>query len=210
MQVTFEGTGGTACELEGTDKILIILTTSIVLIVFTAVMSTIAMTIVNGLSSLFGLCIPIKKKGFKKCKLDPRAHPLKIETDGSACFDIAVILEEDYTLEPGKKHMFETGWGFIVPRGFTLKVHDKSGIWLKNEIQIHRGVVDSDFRKSVKLVIRNTGTEPIVIQNEEYVAQIMIVQYEDPNIFEEIKEKEYLKYPTQRGGRGFSSDIKSD
>lgn len=71
---------------------------------------------------------------------------------------------------------------------------------VKNGIEVLAGVIDSDYRGEVKVVLINLGGDPVVIKRGQAIAQILFmpvlhgVTLGDGNLSE-----------TARGGDGFGS-----
>lgn len=137
---------------------------------------------------------PIKVK-VKKLHIDT-----KIPIFGSynaAGFDIYSV--EDYELMPGETHAIATGLAFEIPEGKVLLIWDRSGMGFKG---IHRfsGVIDSDYRGELKIVLCNHSKVPYKIVKGDRICQGVIQDYYKP-VFEEVSELA----ETSRGGSGFGS-----
>lgn len=110
-------------------------------------------------------------------RLTPDTPLPEYKTPGAVAFDLAVI--EGGTLAPGERKMFRTGLVVAVPHGHTLLLaprssNAKKGIQLANAI----GVIDQDYcgpEDELRLFLYNIGTEPVVIEKYERLAQGIIV-----------------------------------
>ncbi len=82
-------------------------------------------------------------------------------------------------------------YGHILPR---------SGLSLKNGIHIGAGVIDSDYRGNVGVLLFNLSNEPFVINRGDRIAQLVVKKYEcvEP-------EEVYESTETERGSCGFGS-----
>lgn len=118
-------------------------------------------------------------------------------TPEAAGFDIYSL--QDITLQPGETTKVPTGVVFEVPQGFYLRVEDRSGMALKG---IHKvgGIVDSDYRGELFIVLHNSKKEPYKIEKHDRIAQCVItpVHQAQFDLTESLSE-------TQRGSGGFHS-----
>ena len=117
---------------------------------------------------------------------------------GNAGFDIYSV--EDITLRPGEDKLFPSGWCCEFPEGYVMIIKDKSGRRWKGKLQTGAGVIDSNYRDEVRVVIRNIGDSPVTIKAGEKIAQFVIIPVWNgqPN---EVRE---LNMDNDRGG-GFGS-----
>lgn len=130
-------------------------------------------------------------------RLNPDA---KIPTQGSersAGFDLYSI--EDYELQPGETHAFQTGISMEIPEGKACFFWDRSGMGFKG---IHRfaGLVDSDYRGEFKVILFNSTKLPFKINKGDRIAQGVIQDYYKPDFIEVDDLSD-----TERGAGGFSS-----
>jgi dUTP pyrophosphatase len=130
-------------------------------------------------------------------KLESDAKIPTIGTEHAAGFDI--YTNEDYELQPGESHAFKTGLAFEIPEGKVFLLWDRSGLGAKG---LHRfaGVIDSDYRGELKVVLFNSTKLPFKIQKGDRIAQGLIQDYYRPYII----ESESLT-DTNRGSGGFGS-----
>lgn len=115
-------------------------------------------------------------------------------TTGSAAFDVHST--QSYRLEPGQQLLMPTGLVMKVPVGHTALVLPRSGQTLKKQLSVSNspGVIDSDYRDEVKILIRSLNPEPVTIEQYERVAQMMIVPYIKCNLLfvEQFSDTEIL------------------
>lgn len=136
-------------------------------------------------------------------KLDPSAKLPKYAYEGDAGMDLFSF--EDADIYPGEKAVVSTGLKIAVPKGHGGFVWDKSGLAVKNHITTLAGVIDSNYRGELKVVLANLGKEKHVIKKGDKVAQIIVKPVEFVNI-EEVEDIDTIDgSKTDRGERGFGS-----
>ena len=135
-------------------------------------------------------------------KLHPAA---KLPTYGSAeaaGADLYACLEETVTILPGETAWIGTGIALEVPVGCAGLVYARSGMAAKRGLAPANkvGVVDSDYRGEVKVVLLNHGPHPQTVEHGERIAQFVITPVLTP-AYEEVEELT----DSQRGSGGFGS-----
>lgn len=135
-----------------------------------------------------------------------KAKPLTVATPDSAGFDLAAALDEgqEIVVCPGKTVMVPTGWIMQIPKGFVGMVCPRSGLAYKNSITVANspGIIDSDYRGEVKVLLVNHGDTPFHIKGGDRIAQLVILPVVTNmiNIFK-VQELDI----TLRGEGGFGS-----
>lgn len=116
--------------------------------------------------------------------------------------DLYACLEAPVTIAPGETVFIPTGIAMEVPRGCAGLVYARSGLACKRGLAPANkvGVVDSDYRGEITVVLHNHGTLPQTIENGERVAQMLITPVLTPTyeIVEELSD-------TARNAGGFGS-----
>ena len=127
-------------------------------------------------------------------KLPEYAHP----TDAGA----DVFANETVTLSGGDTVIVKTGIKVAIPIGYTILIYPRSGLSLKTGLRIANsvGVIDSDYRNEVGVIITNTAKEDYTINKGDRIAQMIIT--EAPMI--KWQEETELNI-TERGDGGFGS-----
>ena len=137
-------------------------------------------------------------------RLDERAALPERKTDGAACFDIRT-LDDIYlrTLNASDKAtIVHTGLSFEIPEGYHMKVFLRSSVGLNTHLRLanQTGIIDSDYRGELKLLVENPAREPVDIKAGTRIAQVMI-EKNIPTSFSEVKELG----ETKRGKGGLGS-----
>lgn len=107
-------------------------------------------------------------------------------TGGSAGFDLYADLAETVVIEPGDTAWIHTGVAAAVPMGAAGLVVGRSGLGTRHGVVPANavGVVDSDFRGEILVVLRNHSGTPYAVRNGDRVAQLVLVPVLTPQIVE--------------------------
>lgn len=93
-------------------------------------------------------------------------------TDGAAGADLRA--SEAVTLPAGGRAAVPTGLIVEIPPGHVGLVWPRSGLAVRHGIDTLAGVIDSDYRGEVKVVLVNHGTEPFAIAPGDRIAQLLV------------------------------------
>lgn len=128
-------------------------------------------------------------------KTHPDATIPEYATDGSAGFDITVAEYEG-------EDTYSTGLAFEIPEGYVLKIYGRSGHAFKHGMRLANGVgiVDSDYRGTVKVKLAYDGWSTHTVEKGERIAQGIIIPV--PRV--DFAEVDSLS-DTERGNGGFGS-----
>lgn len=122
------------------------------------------------------------------------------QTDGSAGCDLQSL--EDVVLLPGKRVLISTGLFLEIPHGFMGMICPRSGLALNHGVTVLNapGIIDSDYRNEVKVVLINLGDEEYFVKKGDRIAQIIFSPAPQCHLH-------YSKDMTEtlRGLRGFGS-----
>lgn len=123
-------------------------------------------------------------------------------SDQAAGADLYACLEAPVTVQPGETVWIHTGLALEVPEGCAGLVYARSGIACKKGLAPANkvGVIDSDYRGEVTVVLHNHGTQEQTITHGERIAQLLITPVLTPP-YREVPELS----DTQRGEGGFGS-----
>ena len=135
-------------------------------------------------------------------KLHPNAVLPTYGSAEAAGADLYACLEEAVTIQPGEIFWVPTGIALEVPKGCAGLVYARSSMGAKRGLAPANkvGVVDSDYRGEVRVVLLNHSKQPQTLQPGERVAQFVITPVLQP-IYEEVEELT----DTNRGTGGFGS-----
>lgn len=115
----------------------------------------------------------------------------------AAGFDL--YASETKELLPGEHAMIATGIALEIPEGKCMFIWDRSGMGSKG---IHRfaGVIDSDYRGEIKVILCNHTKNNFIINKGDRIAQAVIQDYYSAEFIEVDQLSE-----SQRGEKGFGS-----
>ena len=121
---------------------------------------------------------------------------------GAAGADLYACLDAPVTIAPGQTAWIPTGLALEVPEGYAGLVYARSSLGVKRGLAPANkvGVIDSDYRGEVRVVLLNHGQETQIIAHGERVAQFLITPVLTP-VYEEVEELT----DTNRGVGGFGS-----
>jgi len=140
----------------------------------------------------------VVKKSIQEIKFVGDYTP-QYATEGSACFDLEV--SEKTRIQPGEFELVDLGIKMEIPKGYYVEIVPrssicKSGLVLANSV----GVIDSDFRGSIKAPLRNVTDKKIIVLPGSHLVQAML----KPIIKFPFKKVSKLS-ETARGEGGFGS-----
>jgi len=119
-------------------------------------------------------------------------------TNGSAGADLVCL--DAFTLGSGERKLVPTGLIVEIPPGWYGRVAPRSGLAANYGVDMLAGVIDSDYRNEVKVLMINLGDAPVSFKAGERVAQLII---ERAAVCEYVWADELSE--TERGEGGFGS-----
>ena len=142
----------------------------------------------------------------KVWKTHPSNQIPKKQTDGSACFDLQFQghgkkeykgftrnnkpftrpLNNMIIIQPGDRVMVPTGLILDIPNGYSVRVHARSGLSLKQGLVLANaeGVIDSDYVEELMVLMWNISDNGIQINTGDRVAQAELIKDEEYSIME--------------------------
>ena len=96
--------------------------------------------------------------------------------------DLYACLEESVTLMPGENAWVPTGLAMEIPKGCAGLIYARSGLACKRGLAPANkvGVIDSDYRGPVTVVLHNHGKDSQIIENGDRIAQLVITPVLQP------------------------------
>ena len=135
-------------------------------------------------------------------KLNPNAFLPAYGSQEAAGADLYACLDAPVTIEPGETAWIPTGLALEVPKGCAGLVYARSSMGVKRGLAPANkvGVIDSDYRGEIRVVLLNHGKVPQTVEHGERVAQFLITPVLTP-AYTEVDELTN----TDRGTGGFGS-----
>ena len=129
-------------------------------------------------------------------------------TEGAAGVDLCADIEGSIELAPMARVLIPTGIAIALPMGLEAQIRPRSGLALKQGFTLVNtpGTIDSDYRGEIQIIAINLGSEPVVIERGQRIAQ-MVVQRVVRARWQEVDE---LPSSTRHeGGFGHTDSKKS-
>lgn len=137
-------------------------------------------------------------------KLDPNAIVPKKKTSGSCGLDLHIM--DDVLVMPNylrnEAYMLHTGLAFEIPEGYHVEIYLRSSTGKNRKLRLANGtgIIDSDYRGEICLLVENVGRTAERLRTGDRIAQAILVK--DPEYtIEVVKELS----DTKRGTGGFGS-----
>jgi dUTP pyrophosphatase len=97
-------------------------------------------------------------------------------SEGAAGADLRAAA--DTVLDPGARAAIPTGVRLQIPAGHAGLIWPRSGLAVRHGIDTLAGVIDSDYRGEVLVVLVNHGAEPVRIAAGDRIAQVLFQKVE--------------------------------
>ncbi len=110
-------------------------------------------------------------------KLISTAHLPTRATPGSIGYD--VVSPTTHILPPNSTTIIPTGLASAIPNHLYLRIASRSSL-AKRNINVVAGVVDSDYRGDIGVMLRNDGTIPFTIEANTRIAQFIFEKASTP------------------------------
>jgi dUTP pyrophosphatase len=123
-------------------------------------------------------------------------------TSQAAGADLYAAMDTPVTINPNETQFIHTGIAIEIPEGLVGLVYARSGLACKKGIAPANkvGVIDSDYRGEIMVALHNHSDNPVTIEANERIAQLVLTPFITAN-FCEVDELD----DTDRGEGGFGS-----
>jgi len=121
-----------------------------------------------------------------------KAHP------SDAAFDIEA--NEETLVYGYSRKLISTGIRMAIPEGYCGIIKSRSGLAVKNSVEIGAGVIDAGYRGEIKVLLCNYGEDVLYINPGDRIAQLMLVPV-PAVVFEVVEDLD----ETTRNDKGFGS-----
>lgn len=110
----------------------------------------------------------------------------------------------ELVIQPGRRIAIPTGIKMaFYEAGWYARIAPRSGLAVKHGVDVMAGVIDSDYRGEIMVVLVNLGQQPVVIKHGEKIAQIIFESADRADI--KFVATEADLGITERGEGGFGS-----
>ena len=140
-------------------------------------------------------------KTIKVKKVDDKATVPTRANNDDAGWDLYSITARN--IAPSQRVTIRTGISLEIPEEYVGLIWPRSGMSVKNGIDVLAGVVDSGYRGEIKVCLLNTSREWMDIKEGDRIAQILF--QEVPHF--QLQEVDILQN-SDRGEGGFGSSGK--
>lgn len=138
--------------------------------------------------------------------LEAEATPPTRATPHAAGFDVCSV--GAIVIEPRQRVNVPTGIAIAGVPGVYMRVAPRSGLALKQGIDVMAGVVDSDYRGEIGVILVNLSDEIVRLAAKTRIAQLIPTKYDTTDLAVVSKE-EWIRLketdPSPRGEGGFGS-----
>lgn len=120
----------------------------------------------------------------------PAATPPRRMSVGSAGFDLYAA--ESVTIPPTRcepdgraevgRNLVSTGIVIELPQGTVGRIASRSGLSVKANIEAGAGWIDSDYRGTLMVELKNFGSDPYQVRAGDRIAQLVILPVVDAEI----------------------------
>ena len=118
--------------------------------------------------------------------------------EGALGYDLASL--EEMVIPVKGKAVVKMGISIATPEGCYGQIAPRSGLVVKKYIDVNTGVIDSDYRGELGVVLFNHSDEDFEVKQGDHIAQLILVRIATP----QLKETTDL-LSTVRGSQGFGS-----
>ena len=119
-------------------------------------------------------------------------------SSGSAGADL--VAAQAMEIPAGGRAAVPTAVAVAIPDGYVGLVWPRSGLALRHGIDTLAGVIDSDYRGEVRVVLANHGPQPFSVKPGDRIAQLLVQRVERAR-FQPVERLD----DTERGAGGFGS-----
>lgn len=129
--------------------------------------------------------------------------PPERRSEGAAAYDI--FTPSAFHIAPRSKFLVSTGLALAIPENLCGLLWSRSGHALRKDVEVGAGLIDSDYRGEIMVLLRNFSEEETAyFEAGDAIAQLILM----PCIATSVRLVKQLS-TTQRGDGGFgSTDVK--
>lgn len=134
-------------------------------------------------------------------KMDREVRLPIFATKGAAAADVYAFNDKPLTIGINERMWLPTGIKMAIPEGWAAQMCSRSGLASQGVVIGNpAGLIDSDYRGEIKVLLANYGDRPFVVNRYDRIAQMLFIMTEQPDFIEVSNLDE-----TERGDKGFGS-----
>lgn len=103
-------------------------------------------------------------------------------SEGAAGFDLFSAVSA--TISPGETACVPTDIALSLPKGCYGRIASRSGLAVRNNVHVCAGVIDSDYRGNVCVVLLNLGKTSFQVNPGDRIAQLICEKVSTPQVVE--------------------------
>ncbi len=90
--------------------------------------------------------------------------------------DLKAAITTQLQIEPRQRALIPTGIMISLPPGYEAQIRPRSGLALRHGLAILNspGTIDADYRGEIQIILANLGSEPVVIDRGQRIAQMVV------------------------------------
>lgn len=111
-----------------------------------------------------------------------------------------LFASQEVVIPAHTQKLVPTGIAMRLPEGTYGRIAPRSGLAVKNAVNVHAGVIDRDYRGEVKGVLINHGDQEVTVKQGDRFAQLVVEKIAEPPVREVAQLDD-----TERGTGGFGS-----
>jgi dUTP pyrophosphatase len=136
--------------------------------------------------------------------LDSSARIPLCQVADSAGYDLHASIaenEDNIIISPGGRALIKTNIALSIPKGYYGKICPRSGLAVKQGIDVGAGIIDSGYHNEIRVLLFNFGQNNFIINDGDRIAQLIIMKHEVVD-FTPVAE---FSSSSERGLQGFGS-----
>ena len=130
----------------------------------------------------------LQQSGFKPEKEDTCHVKVKLVSKHAKCpvrgseeaAALDVYAAKSLIVQPHDQTTIPTGIALEIPKGYHAELKVRSSFAIKYKARVEAGLIDSDYRCQVFVILSNNGDAPIKISQGDRIAQMVLVR--DPSV----------------------------
>ena len=121
-------------------------------------------------------------------------------TKDSAGYDL--FASHAKTILPGRSAKISLDLHWAIPTGFCGRIIGRSSLVITDSVTVEGGLIDSDFRGIVQVILFNHGQKCFTVKEGQRIAQVVFIRKFDAEFIEVDSLEKLGKTERQEGGFG--------